>query len=176
MRYIGHDAAQAAAVQRELDQLQEERKSELKLARLTDTAKRLLRESKQALAPVLAEAGFGFHGYQIRRHSQLTDTGVNGQLTVTGQDGLSQGEHRLSMLLGQIDEPIFKNVFAIGMRELQELSTLDDTSAADELYKLSSGLDRVSLVDVLRSLRGGRKDLIGSSGGSDQAEASKLAA
>ena len=57
------------------------------------------------------------------------------------------------MLLGQIDEPIFTNVFAIGMRELQELSTLDDTKAADELYKLSSGLDRVSLVDVLRSLR-----------------------
>ena len=100
-------------------------------------------------------------GYEIRRHSQLTDTGVTGQLTVTGQDGLSQGQHRLSMLLGQIDEPIFTNVFAIGMRELQELSTLDDTAAADELYKLSSGLDRVSLVDVLRGLRGGRKELLG---------------
>ncbi|MFO0942098.1 MAG: hypothetical protein U0930_15270 [Pirellulales bacterium] len=36
---------------------------------------------------------------------------------------------------------------------LQELSTLDDTTAADELYKLSSGLDRVSLVDVTRQLR-----------------------
>jgi uncharacterized protein YhaN len=42
-------------------------------------------------------------GYQIRRHSQLTDQGVTGQLSVTGQDGLSQGQHRLSMLLGQID-------------------------------------------------------------------------
>jgi len=100
-------------------------------------------------------------GYEIRRHAQLTDSGVTGQLSVTGQDGLSQGQHRLSMLLGQIDEPIFTNVFAIGIRELQELSTLDDTSAADELYKLSSGLDRVSLVDVLRTLRGGRKQLIG---------------
>lgn len=115
-------------------------------------------------------------GYQIRRHSQLTDTGVTGQLTVTGQDGLSQGQHRLSSLLGQIDEPIFTNVFAIGMRELQELSTLDDTSAADELYKLSSGLDRVSLVDVLRSLRGGRKSLVGKASSDDEAEASKLAA
>ncbi len=113
-------------------------------------------------------------GYQIRRHSQLTDTDIAGRLTVTGQDGLSQGGHRLSMLLGQIDEPIFTNVFAIGLRELQELSTLDDTSAADELYKLSSGLDRVSLVDVLRSLRGGRKDLIGEADLEDDAEASKL--
>lgn len=114
-------------------------------------------------------------GYEIRRHSQLTDTGVTGRLTVTGQDGLSQGQHRLGSLLGQIDEPIFTNVFAIGMRELQELSTLDDTSAADELYKLSSGLDRVSLVDVMRSLRGGRKNLVGKSSGIDEAEGEKMA-
>lgn len=100
-------------------------------------------------------------GYEIRRHSQLTDGGPSGRLTVTGQDGLVQGEHRLSTLLGQIDESIFTNVFAIGIRELQELSTLDDTAAADELYKLSSGLDRVSLVDVMRSLRAGRRDLVG---------------
>lgn len=100
-------------------------------------------------------------GYEIRRRAQLTDTDSMGQLTVTGADGLSQGQHRLASLLGQIDESIFKNVFAIGLRELQELSTLDDTSAADELYKLSSGLDRVSLVDCMRSLRNGRKKLIG---------------
>ena len=100
-------------------------------------------------------------GYEVRRHSQLTDTDVTGRLTVTGSDGLAQGQHRLGMLLGQIDEPIFTNVFAIGIRELQELSTLDDTSASDELYKLSSGLDRVSLVDVLRSLRAGRNEVVG---------------
>ncbi|TWU44041.1 Chromosome partition protein Smc [Novipirellula aureliae] len=114
-------------------------------------------------------------GYQIRRTSQLTDSGVTGQLTVTGQDGLAQGQHRLTSLLGQIDEPIFTNVFAIGIRELQELSTLDDTSAADELYKLSSGLDRVSLVDVLRSLRDGRKSMIGNEKTADTEETSKIA-
>ena len=113
-------------------------------------------------------------GYQIRRHHQLTDANALGQLSVTGPDGLSQGQHRLSMLLGQIDEPIFTNVFAIGMRELQELSTLDDTAAADELYKLSSGLDRVSLVDVLRSLRQGRQDLIGSGRIQDDPESKKI--
>ena len=113
-------------------------------------------------------------GYEIRRHSQLTDSGVTGQLTVTGQDGLAQGQHRLSSLLGQIDEPIFTNVFAIGMRELQELSTLDDTKAADELYKLSSGLDRVSLVDVMRSLRDGRQGIVGDGALEDNAEVTKL--
>ncbi|QEF96322.1 hypothetical protein Mal15_03490 [Stieleria maiorica] len=113
-------------------------------------------------------------GYQIRRHAKMTDESVVGQLAVTGQDGLAQGQHRLSMLLGQIDEPIFTNVFAIGMRELQELNTLDDTAAADELYKLSSGLDRVSLVDVIRSLRDGRKSLIGQSSKNAKADADKL--
>ncbi len=113
-------------------------------------------------------------GYQIRRHAKMTDESVTGQLSVTGQDGLAQGQHRLSMLLGQIDEPIFTNVFAIGMRELQELNTLDDTAAADELYKLSSGLDRVSLVDVIRSLREGRKSLIGQSAKAARHDADKL--
>lgn len=113
-------------------------------------------------------------GYQIRRHAKMTDDNDIGKLSVTGKDGLAQGQHRLSMLLGQIDEPIFTNVFAIGMRELQELNTLDDTAAADELYKLSSGLDRVSLVDVIRSLRDGRKSLIGESHQHAKVDADKL--
>ena len=113
-------------------------------------------------------------GYRIKRHAKMTDENIVGQLSVTGKDGLAQGQHRLSMLLGQIDEPIFTNVFAIGMRELQELNTLDDTAAADELYKLSSGLDRVSLVDVIRSLQEGRKSLIGRSEKQAAADADKL--
>ena len=100
-------------------------------------------------------------GYEIARRAQLNDPGVIGQLTVTSGDGITQGQHRLAMLLGQVDESIFTNVFAIGLRELQELSTLDDTAAADELYKLSSGLDRVSLVDVIRQLRNARGQIVG---------------
>jgi uncharacterized protein YhaN len=100
-------------------------------------------------------------GYEINRRTQLDDPTVIGQVAVTGSDGLTQGQHRLNSLLGNVDESIFTNVFAIGLRELQELSTLDDTTAADELYKLSSGLDRVSLVDVMRQLRSARTQLVG---------------
>lgn len=100
-------------------------------------------------------------GYEICRRATLDQGGTAGSLSVTGSDGLAQGQHRLAMLLGQVDETIFTNVFAIGLRELQELSTLDDTSAADELYKLSSGLDRVSLVDVTRQLKAGRCHVVG---------------
>jgi uncharacterized protein YhaN len=51
-------------------------------------------------------------------------------------------------------------VFAIGLREIQELGALDDTDAAQWLYKLASGGDRVSLVDVLAELAKARQRLI----------------
>lgn len=100
-------------------------------------------------------------GYEITRRTQIDDPSLIGQVAVTSSDGVTQGQHRLTTLLGSIDESIFSNVFAIGLRELQELSTLDDTTAADELYKLSSGLDRVSLVDVMRQLRAARTQIAG---------------
>ena len=68
VRYIGCDSVQAEAVQRELDLLQKERQEELKLARLTDATKQMLRDSKSALVSLLVEEGFAFHGYEIRRH------------------------------------------------------------------------------------------------------------
>jgi uncharacterized protein YhaN len=100
-------------------------------------------------------------GYEIMRRTQMDDPTIVGQVSVTGGDGITQGQHRLTSLLGSVDESIFTNVFAIGLRELQELSTLDDTTAADELYKLSSGLDRVSLVDVMRQLKSARSQIVG---------------
>ncbi|MCY2975190.1 MAG: AAA family ATPase [Planctomycetota bacterium] len=100
-------------------------------------------------------------GYEITRRTQIDDPTIVGSVAVTSSDGVTQGQHRLTTLLGNIDESIFTNVFAIGLRELQELSTLDDTTAADELYKLSSGLDRVSLVDVMRQLKGARTQIVG---------------
>jgi len=101
-------------------------------------------------------------GYEVSRRATLDDQSVQGQVTVSGSDGVTQGAHRLGALLGQIDESIFSNVFAIGIRELQELSSLDDTAAADELYKLSSGMDRVSLVDIIRQLKQARHQIVGS--------------
>ncbi|MCA9160649.1 MAG: AAA family ATPase, partial [Planctomycetales bacterium] len=41
-------------------------------------------------------------GYEICRRAQLDQGSTTGQLSVTGSDGLSQGQHRLAMLLGQV--------------------------------------------------------------------------
>ncbi|HKD36089.1 MAG TPA: hypothetical protein VKB78_04790, partial [Pirellulales bacterium] len=63
-------------------------------------------------------------------------------------------------LLGDIDETIFNNVFAVGLGEIQELGTLDGTAAARFLYDLSTGLDRVSLAEVMHELDASRNRLL----------------
>jgi uncharacterized protein YhaN len=83
-----------------------------------------------------------------------------GKVEIFAANNTRQGQHVLGTLLAGIDEPIFNNVFAVGLREVQELGTLDDTEAADQLYKLTSGLDRVSLVDVMRQLEAARNQLL----------------
>ncbi len=84
---------------------------------------------------------------------------------MTAADGTRQGEHLLKVLLSNIDEPIFSNVFAVGLREMQELGTLSDGDAAEFLYNLSAGVDRVSLVDVLGELETSRNRILDRSGG-----------
>jgi uncharacterized protein YhaN len=81
-------------------------------------------------------------------------------VVVTGNDGRKQGGHALRVLLSGVDELTYRNVYAVGLREMQELGTLSDSDAARHLYDLSAGLDRVSLVDVLRELKRSRTSLL----------------
>ena len=83
-----------------------------------------------------------------------------GDLTLTdAHDGSVHGRAQLTTLMSDIDESIFNNVFAIGLREIQELGALNSTDAAEHLYKLTSGVDRVSLIDVMKDLRRRREDI-----------------
>ncbi len=95
------------------------------------------------------------HGnFVVQRHVDPNrQNDVTGDLVVTDdKDGSVHGKLQLGTLLSDIDESIFNNVFAIGLREIQELNTLNNTDAAEHLYKLTTGLDRVSLVDVMHQL------------------------
>ncbi len=102
--------------------------------------------------------------FEIQRHvdpSRHSDP--IGDLAVTdSHDGSVHGRAHLSSLLSDIDESIFNNVFAIGLREIQELGALNGTAAAEHLYRLTSGLDRVSLIDVMKDLRTRREKIWGS--------------
>ena len=99
-------------------------------------------------------------GLRIQRHlDRLGLADEEEDLVVQSDDGANVSVSLLSHLLAGVDEATFNNVFAVGLRELQELGTLDDTKAADLLYKLTTGLDRVSLIDVMRDLSDVRRTL-----------------
>jgi len=96
--------------------------------------------------------------YLVRRHSD--DEDLPEQLEIISGDQRLRDNHLLSRILGNVDEAIYRNVFAIGLREIQELGALGDTEAAKWLYKLAAGGDRVSLVDVLAELTKARERLL----------------
>lgn len=98
------------------------------------------------------------HGeYLLRRQ----DTGPHAHgLEVISSDGKNHGESTLTALLGGVDEATFVNVFALGLRDMQELGSLEDTAAAELLYNLSSGLGRATLLDVMRKLAASREELL----------------
>jgi len=99
--------------------------------------------------------------FLLQRYSSPEDGEEDrGHLSVVDGYGLPRDPSQLSLLLSGVDEPTYSNVFACGLREIQELGSLDDTSAADHLYKLTTGLDRVSLVDVIRDMGESRERLL----------------
>ncbi len=103
----------------------------------------------------------GGANFTLERGGPVADISDDrGRLTVLdGQDKPRDAAH-LGLLLAGVDEPTFNNVFACGLREIQELGTLDDTTAAELLYKLTTGLDRVSIVDVIHDLTKARESLL----------------
>jgi hypothetical protein len=67
VRALGGDAAVAERVRQELAELQASTRLDRELAQLTRKAKRMLREARQRLEPLLREEGFAFHGLAVRR-------------------------------------------------------------------------------------------------------------
>jgi uncharacterized protein YhaN len=97
----------------------------------------------------------------ISRYADRGPTDV-GKVTVITADGEEQGDRLLREALEHVDEPTYNNIFAVGIREVQELGSLSDTAAAQWLYRLTSGLDRISLYDVIHMIEGTRKRLLSS--------------
>ncbi|MEC7566968.1 MAG: AAA family ATPase [Planctomycetota bacterium] len=62
-------------------------------------------------------------------------------------------------LLRGVDHEVFKNVFTVGLGELQHLNLLNATEAAEHLYEMTTGIDRVSLGTVLRTVAATRRDI-----------------
>jgi uncharacterized protein YhaN len=97
--------------------------------------------------------------FRVSRHDE-PGPGGRAVATVAASDGARHGEPFVHTLLGGIDEPTFNNVFSIGLGEIQALDALGATEAAAMLFRLTAGLDRVSLVEVLRELHASRQRLL----------------
>lgn len=97
----------------------------------------------------------------ISRYADRGPTDV-GKVTIITADGEEQGDRLLREALEHVDEPTYNNIFAVGLREVQELNSLSDTAAAQWMYRLTSGLDRISLYDVIHMLEGTRLRLLNS--------------
>ncbi|MEN1678708.1 MAG: AAA family ATPase [Planctomycetota bacterium] len=78
--------------------------------------------------------------------------------------GETEGDRLLRDGLEGVDETTFNNVFAVGLDEIQELGTLGGAEAAKSIYRLTSGLDRVSLYDVILGLRESKSALLDEAG------------
>ncbi|MGL4514011.1 MAG: AAA family ATPase [Lacipirellulaceae bacterium] len=111
--------------------------------------------------------GLGLDGddgpFQVSRYVDRGDDD-RGRVVVTLPDGEEQGDRLLRESLEAIDERTFSNVFAIGLDEINELGALEGAEAARWIYRLTSGLDRVSLYDVIQGLRSSRKRLLAAAG------------
>jgi len=97
--------------------------------------------------------------FRLERHDDAPSPGGLPRAMLVAPDGARHGEGLLKTLLAGVDEPTFNNVFAVGLRELQHFGSLGDVEAAALLFDLSVGLDRVSLVDVLREVNVSRRRL-----------------
>ncbi|MGD9126316.1 MAG: AAA family ATPase [Planctomycetia bacterium] len=102
--------------------------------------------------------------FQLTRHDDERDMTDRAKVILQSPDGTQAGESLLQTLLSDIDEATFNNVFAVGLQEMQELGTLGDSEAAEMLFRLSAGLDRVSIVEVLQELANSRSMLLDDEG------------
>jgi uncharacterized protein YhaN len=100
------------------------------------------------------------------RATRIADRGPDdlGRVVCVAADGTTGGDRLLRESLAEVDEPTFTNVFAVSLDEIQELNTLSGTKAGEWIYRLTSGLDRVSLYDVIQELSRHRQDLLADDG------------
>ncbi|MDO5580012.1 MAG: AAA family ATPase [Planctomycetia bacterium] len=94
------------------------------------------------------------------RFYPIPGKGIAESLIVSGPDGARLSDYFVQTLVNNVDEATFNNVFAIGLDELQKLGTLSETDAAQMLYRLSVGVDRISLIQVLHQIVDERNEIL----------------
>ncbi|MDR2345016.1 MAG: AAA family ATPase [Planctomycetaceae bacterium] len=98
--------------------------------------------------------------YNLRRMFHPDPNDNYETIDLKNSNGEKEGTQLLRMLISGIDEQTFNNVFAIGLDEIQRIGTLNNTDAAEMLFQLSVGMERVSIVDTIKELTNRRNRIL----------------
>jgi len=76
---------------------------------------------------------------EIYRIERVFISKITGDVKVYLPTGEIKGEEYLPLLLGKINEQVFKQIFSFGLTELQQLDTLQDEEINDFIYHAGTG-------------------------------------
>ena len=99
--------------------------------------------------------------WTIARHGE---GGGTGSLTVEAPTGNQGGIETLDRLMHGADKDLFRSIFAFGLSELSDLSTLSAEGIRGRIYGAASGLGGASAVDLEDDLRERLEELFKPSG------------
>ncbi|MEQ9409704.1 MAG: AAA family ATPase [Fuerstiella sp.] len=104
------------------------------------------------------------HEGRTWRVSRKAHKTTRGNVRISGAPDDLNRQQALTQLLSGTEEHIFTDVFAVGVRELQQLSTLGSEQVAEYIYGLSLGPQGRQLLDSLGDVRRRRESLFSENG------------
>ena len=93
------------------------------------------------------------HGNRTWRVTRTAHTTNRGSIRISGAPKHLHQNQAMELLLTDTDEQIFSDVFAVGVRELQQLSTLGSAQVAEYIYGLSLGPQGRQLLEALGNIK-----------------------
>ncbi|MCA9062640.1 MAG: AAA family ATPase, partial [Planctomycetaceae bacterium] len=103
------------------------------------------------------------HGRKWRIHRRAEFKG-RGRVRISGApEGLS-ADQALEDLLNNTSESLYADIFAVGVRELQQLATLGTDQVSEYIYGLSLGPQGRQILDSIAAVRSRREQLLSPNG------------
>ncbi|MEI7700916.1 MAG: AAA family ATPase [Planctomycetia bacterium] len=100
----------------------------------------------------------GGRTWRIFRRAELSN---RGKLRLSGGAEGVDREQAMKAILSETSEEVYSDVFAVGVRELQQLATLGTGQVAQYIYGLSLGPQGRQILDALASVRSRRAEMFG---------------
>ena len=101
------------------------------------------------------------HGGRTWRIHRRAELAGRGRLRISGgQEGIDK-DAALDNILSGTSEDVYADIFAVGVRELQQLATLGTNQVAEYIYGLSLGPQGRQILDALADVKERRTSMFG---------------